>query len=491
MTIQTYIALFGWPIVSLVICGTFGVRRGLCACFVFGYLLLPTMGLQLADGLPSYNKEFAISVGALLAALAFDPGPLSRLRLQWFDLFVLVAWAGWGISSLTNGLGIQEALLMWWYYGMIAGIPYFLGRCYLVGPTALLDLAITIVAGTMVYAVGAIIEMRMSPQITQWVYGFNYGQLYELRRDLTIGSFSIGGFRPRVLLYAGLALAIWMAAGTVVAWSLWYGGVPSKILKLRLSVVSVTLAVVTVLCRGTGAFALMFGAIAALIATKMLRLRLAVMWIPCFVVLYIATALVGSFLPIRDILVSGSEAAFGSVRSGSLDFRFRHEDALVDKALQAPIFGWGGWLRNRVDEEIAREQLGKRSVTDGFWIIVLGQRGLVGLLGTYGWMLVPAILAVLWAIRVKAPPPVFYSVVGLSAWSTLFALDQLLNGFNHPVQALVAGALGAFVVVAQRHARTPPRRAATSPPSASLPPAGRSPAHGQLISSAPSRVRDH
>lgn len=488
MTIQTYIALFCWPIVSLVLCGTLGARRGICACFVFGYLLLPTVGVQLADGLPSYNKEFAISVGALFGAFAFDPGPLSRLRLQWFDLFVLIAWAGWGISSLTNGLGIQEALLMWWFYGMIAGIPYFLGRCYLVGPTALLDLAITIVAGTMVYAVGAIIEMRMSPQITQWVYGINYGQFYELRRDLTLGSLTIGGFRPRVLLYAGLALAIWMAAGTIVAWSLWYGGVPSKILRLRLPVISVSLAIITVLCRGTGAFALMFGAILALLGTKILRLRLAILWIPCFVLLYIATALVGNFLPIRDVLVSASDAAFGGVRSGSLDFRFRHEDALVDKALQAPIFGWGGWLRNRVDEEIAREQLGKRSVTDGFWIIVLGQRGLVGLIGTYGWMLVPAMLAVLWAIRVKAPPPVFYAVVGLSAWSTMFALDQLLNGFNHPVQALVAGALGSFIVVAQRHARTPPPPIPTSRSSPRGTPDGRSRSRPLIAGPVASRV---
>jgi len=480
MTIQIYLALFGWPLVSLVLCGTLGARRGICACFVFGYLLLPSVAVQLTDGLPSYNKDFAVSVGALLGALAFDPGPLSRLRLQWFDLLVVVAWVSWGVSSLANGLGLQESLLMWWFYAMYAGIAYFLGRCYLVGPTALRDLAITIVAGTMVYAVGAIIEMRMSPQFNVWIYGFQTFAFWETRRDLQIGSFALGGYRPRVFLPTGLALAIWMAAGTIVAWSLWLGGHRLRLLKLRIGTISVGLAIITVLCRGTGAFALMFAAILTLLATKWLRWKQSILWIPAFVVLYLATGLLGNFLPVREPLVLASDALFGVTRSGSLDFRFRHEDALVDKALQAPIFGWGGWNRNRVDKDTAAEVLGKDSVTDGWWIIILGQRGLVGLIGTYGWMLVPATLAVLWAIRVKAPPPVFYAVVGLSAWSTMFALDQLLNGFNHPVQALVAGALGSFVVLAKRHASTPPPRVA---PSRSRPvgtPDGRSPSRPLL-----------
>jgi len=480
MSFTVYIALFAWPLVTLALFASLGSRRGLCISATAGYLLLPAVGIQFVDGLPPVNKDLIISASCLLGAMLFDPAPLSRFRLQWFDILPLMALMGWGISSLVNGLGIQDALLMWWYYAMYAGIAYYLGRCYLVGPMALRDLAVVIVASTMIYSIAAVIEMRLSPQFNVWIYGFQTFAFWETKRDLQIGSFALGGFRPRVFLPTGLALAIWMAAGTILAWTLWLGGHQLRIWKLKTSTTSVGLTVITVLCRGTGAFALMFAVIGTLLVTKWLRWKAAVLWIPAFVTLYLATALVGNFLPVREPLVTASELLFGSTRSGSLDFRFRHEDALVDKALQAPIFGWGGWNRNRVDKDIAAEVLGKESITDGWWIIILGQRGLVGLIGTYGWMLVPATLAVLWAIRVKAPPPALYLVIGLSAWSTMFALDQLLNGFNHPVQALVAGALGSFVVLAKRHASTPPPRVA---PSRSRPvgtPDGRSPSRPLL-----------
>ena len=38
----------------------------------------------------------------------------------------------------------------------------------------------------------------------------------------------------------------------------------------------------------------------------------------------------------------------GEARADSLDYRFENDDFLIAKALQQPIFGWGGWSRNRV-----------------------------------------------------------------------------------------------------------------------------------------------
>jgi len=455
MPLTSLIALLAWLPISVLLFAVLGVRRGLCVSAVAGYLFLPSVAFQIADGLPPVSKDFVISASCLIAALIFDPAPISRFRPSWFDVFPVVGLVGWGISSLVNGLGIQDALLQWWYYLMFAGIPYFVARCYLTGVGALRDLAVVLVGSTVIYAALAILEMRLSPQLNRWIYGFQTFAFWETRRDLQIGSFSLGGFRPRVFLPTGLALAIWMAASTSVAWGLWFGGFRGSILKLKIPVVAVGLAITTVLCRGTGAFTLMGAAIATFLATKWLRWKWAILWLPFFAAIYIGTALVGQYLPLREALVEASDAAFGAVRAGSLDFRFRHEAALVDRAMQSPMFGWGGWNRNRVDSDIAREVLGEESITDGFWIIALGQRGLVGLVATYGWMLLPATLAVLWAVRVKAPPPVLYMVIGLSGWSSLFAIDQLLNGFNHPVQALVAGALGSFVLLARQHVRIP------------------------------------
>jgi hypothetical protein len=78
-------------------------------------------------------------------------------------------------------------------------------------------------------------------------------------------------------------------------------------------------------------------------------------------------------------------ATFAPERAESLAFRLKHEDQLLERALEKPIFGWGGWGRSRVVDEKGRDQ----SVTDGFWIIRLGLHGWVGYLSFFGLLAAP------------------------------------------------------------------------------------------------------
>jgi hypothetical protein len=52
---------------------------------------------------------------------------------------------------------------------------------------------------------------------------------------------------------------------------------------------------------------------------------------------------------------------------------------------QRPFLGWGGYGRNRIFDEEGRDV----SVTDGLWIILLGELGAVGFVGVFGLGLVP------------------------------------------------------------------------------------------------------
>jgi hypothetical protein len=63
-------------------------------------------------------------------------------------------------------------------------------------------------------------------------------------------------------------------------------------------------------------------------------------------------------------------------RAGSLAFRIKNENMLVQKALQQPLFGWGGWKRSFICAKTTGETV---SVPDGLWIIAFGQNGLFGL----------------------------------------------------------------------------------------------------------------
>jgi len=469
-----YIAFAIWPLVTVALFATLGPRRGLIASMLAGFLFLPFVAIPIADGVPPVNKIFVTSASALAAVLAFDPQRITNYRFHWLDSFVLAAWFAWGASSLVNGLGIQQALLEWWHYTFWAAIPYFLGRAYLDSPEALRDLAVGIVVFTMIYAVFAVIEMRLSPQFHRWVYGVA-GAAFGMARRM-------GGWRPRVFQFHGLSTSMWFAAAAVVAWGLLFARTRHKLLGVPMGWVAPILSLVAIACRSAGAMALMVIGSALVFAARSTKRWSLALVVPAFVATYLVTGLVGPIVPVRDPLVTASEVVFPS-KVGSLEFRIRHEEVLVWHALKSPVFGWGGWGRNRPDAADALERIGDGStVTDGFWVIALGKYGLVGLLGTYGWMLLPASLAVIQLIRMRAGPAIGFVVVGLSLWSTLFAADQLLNGFTHVVQGLVAGALASFAIMASRvrrrtgtarsgaqRSQPPPSR--TPPPTHARPPA--------------------
>jgi hypothetical protein len=80
-------------------------------------------------------------------------------------------------------------------------------------------------------------------------------------------------------------------------------------------------------------------------------------------------------------------AGLNEARADSLAFRFENEDALLERAEQRPLFGWGLYGRPRIYDEEGRSQ----TVTDGWWIIQYGTNGTVGFLFAFGLLLYPVL----------------------------------------------------------------------------------------------------
>src|SRR5262249_29886497 len=114
---------------------------------------------------------------------------------------------------------------------------------------------------------------------------------------------------------------------------------------------------------------------------------------------------------------------FSEDRAASLEFRFQNEDLLVARARERIWFGWGSWGRN--NDVPADTPIG-RPVTDGYWIIALGQEGVVGFVGAFGLLLAPGLMAARRLLR--APPE--GTILATVAWIVIMnAVDLLPNGF--------------------------------------------------------------
>ena len=493
MTGLVHPILLLWVALGVVLFRIWPGHRAVVGLYVVGMLFLPELrSVGHHDGIPDplslpgfkLTKINAIAVGVLAGSLLFDRGRWHATRPRWFDLSVLVWCVSPLVSSVSNTVfyddpvsrfdpgflpesaGTTGRVVAWLEYSglydgfaqvadtaLIWGVPYWLGRVYLADRDALRDLAVGLVLGGVLYVPLCLVETRVSPQLHRWVYGFHQHSFLQ--------SIRLGGFRPMVFMEHGLAVGLWMTSASLVAFWLWATGavrelrVPRIDPRLLGGAVVTVLVVTTLLCRSSGSLALGAVGFAVLASARLLRGPWLLWVLLGAAPLYVATRSSGTWD--GQEVVEFSRKYFDEDRAASFEFRLQNEDMLVGKALERPLVGWGGWGRSRIYDTYGNDL----SVTDGLWVITLGERGFLGLtaLGLVILLPVARFLVLHGGAPWRGSEYGFAAV--LAVVLVMYSIDSLLNAMVNPVFALGAGGLTAL-----RRAGT----AATRPdPTASVP----------------------
>ena len=436
-TILVPIMLFGWiPLVLAMFAMIAGPRRAVIAAYLFGLLFLPSYGYSIS-GLPDYTKMTATSVGVFLGILMVDHAAIMRYRMSWVDLPMILYCLAPGFASLSNNLGIYDAMSSSAHHFIIWGLPFFIGRIYFNNLPGMRELAIGIFVGGLIYAPLCLWEMRMSPQLNLEIYGYYAAPFHEAHRW--------GGFRPLVFMHDGLMLGMWMAMAGLLGWWLWLSGKLRTLWGLPAGLLAGVLLVTAVLCRSTGAVILLAAGVGALGAMRFLRTRLLLVAIIVVPLMYVGVrasqvnSLDSVVQMIRDI---------NPARAHSLAFRLGNEDMLAQRALQRPMFGWGGYSRSRVYKD-GRDV----SITDGLWIIELGKTGFVGLGSLLGFLLLPMVVMLIRLKRTELLHPAWAAPVGIAFVLVLHMIDSLMNAMINPVFVLAAGGATGIAAILVRKRR--------------------------------------
>lgn len=159
-------------------------------------------------------------------------------------------------------------------------------------------------------------EVRMSPQLHRFVYGYHPSAFTMTRR--------FGGYRPMVFMQHGLMLGMWMATATLTGLWLWWNGALKRLWGMDLQWLVIAMAVTTVLCRSTGSILLLALGFAVLLAARWTRSSVPMLALLALTPLYIAARLGG--LGIEDTMVSISREFISVDRGNSLRFRLQNED---------------------------------------------------------------------------------------------------------------------------------------------------------------------
>ena len=134
-------------------------------------------------------------------------------------------------------------------------------------------------------------------------------------------------------------------------------------------------------------------------------------------------------------IVEISRVMVGEDRAASLQYRLNMERMLADRGLERPVFGWGRFNRSQIMNAKGEQT----SVPDGYWIIILGVQGLVGLACLLALLLLPMALTLRRFPITTWRDPKVGPVVGLALMMVLVMLDYLSNAMQMPIVPLVVG----------------------------------------------------
>lgn len=437
------LAVLSWPVVVFWFFANRSPATAVTASILGAYMLLPRNFSIELPAVPSLDKNSIPALAAVLAAALLIKGP--RLQALPPDMIMPGLWPrsravrilfvlmliGSIASVLTNGdvlrygARVLPALRPYDAAAFLGStlfvlLPFLLARKYLAHPEAQKILLIGLVVAGLLYSLPALYEVRMSPQLSRMIYGYFP---HDWRQHLRAG-----GFRPVIFLEHGLWLAIFFCGSFLAALSLWRSSSGRN--RTRFLIASAWLFMTLVLSKGVGALGigLLLGAMILFLPIRLQVMSVAVISAGLLVYPMLRGA---GLVPTEAVL--SLAASIDPEREGSLRYRLDNEDILLDKANQRPAFGWGGWGRNRVFNAEGEDE----SVTDGYWIILIGIRGWIGYLAQYGLLLIPMIfLSLRWKKLALTP-----ATAGLAMALTANMIDLIPNGTLTPVTWLLAGAL--------------------------------------------------
>jgi hypothetical protein len=428
MTPMVPLVLFGWVPVVLWLFASLPARRAMLVSFLAAWMFLPEGVSYHISGIPPYTRSSATSVGVLLGTALFAPGKWRSVRPKMLDVPMLVWCLCPLASSITNSLGIYDGLSGVAAHVIDWGLPYLIGRISLTDLEGMKEAAYLLFAAGLVYVPLCLWEVRMSPNLNYFVYGYGESGI-EYVSDL--GKW---GSRPRVFMGTALTLGVFMTSASLAGAWLWTTGSLKRIWGKSVGSAVLILLLTTLLCKNMGALSLLAMGLAALYAIKRLHTPACIYALILAAPVYMTARSTGAWTGQSMTELAGT---VHQKRADSLQTRLTNEDRLVDKALQQPLFGWGTWGRNRVYNEDGEDI----TITDGLWVMALGTKGIVGLVSlTLAILLPPA--ALLWRYPARLwVHPIMAPAGALAVCTVLYMVDCLFNAMLNPLFVVVAGGL--------------------------------------------------
>ncbi|MGY6276084.1 hypothetical protein [Methylomonas sp. MgM2] len=400
------------------------------------YLLLPS-GTEVDLPMVPPMDKYTVSNLAAFLVCRFVLGKRIALlpRERWLRGLILVYLISPFITTMLNPDPIfagPTVIKGMEYYDALSAVirqtlfilPFLLGFTFLRDARSHEDILHVLVIAGLVYSLPSLLEVRLSPQLHAWIYGYFPHSFIQQMRG--------GGFRPVVFLGHGLLVAFFFTSAFFSASVFWK--MRKSVLGVNAAAITAYLAVVLILCKSMASF--LYAVVLFLVSRFSLpKTQVRFAKILAIVVVIYPMLRATDFFPVQELEEMAAEIS--KERAQSLQYRFDNEELLLKHAREQAFFGWGSWGRNRVYHPVTGKDL---TVTDGRWIIVMGEYGWVGYLAEFGLLVLPILRSakIISKIPDKRERGILATLNLLMAFSIF---DLLPNASVAPWTWLLAGAL--------------------------------------------------
>ncbi len=440
MPLLALTVLLSWPIIVAILFSRLDRPQALIWSILAGYLLLPPLVEIDLPVFPGLNKAAVPSIAAavMVYMAARDPVPKGDAPPPMGGFIMLLFVMNMTspiLTAITNPDGLVDGINYRPPIGMSQGVanmilqaiqllPFLMGYKLLWNARGAELWIRCLMLGVLWYTIPMLIELRLSPQMNVWVYGF-------FQHDF-IQTIRYGGFRPIVFLQHPL----WVALMTMTAF-LSAIAIARNHRTRRNLLIALYLGAILVLCKSAGALlqAMMAAPLVAFARPRVMMLVAAFVAGFAFSYPMLRTT---PWMPLQGVV--DFARAISPERSRSLEFRLMNEEALLERAMERPVFGWGGWGRSLFYDPYNGRLA---SVPDGQWVIWIGSNGIYGYLAQFLLLLAP-IFAMLRALprgKDKGGGPEYVVMGTISLMLAMNLLDLIPNATLTPLTWLMAGAL--------------------------------------------------
>jgi hypothetical protein len=440
LNLVTTLALLGWPVVAFWLYKTRPIGRATLWTILGAYMLLPVGSHIKIPMIPDFDKNSIPNLAALFGCVAICGKSIKFLNDRGLVELLIIGFlicpfitCALNDDPISIGLVVLPGLSNYDAGSVVISqaitlIPFFLGRQFLRNRTDTEEILRVLIVAGLIYSLPVLFEIRFSPQLHTWIYGFFPSSFEDQYRQ--------GGFRPVVFMGHGLLVCFFICTTAIAAAAFWR--TDTRVLsRLNVPAGAITTYLSFVLVLGKTASSTAYGAILIpLVYFTKPKVQLT------FAVLLVSVALLYPIMRATDVFPTNiaddlaSSLVSDSQRIASMNERFKNEKQLLEHTSQRFFFGWGTYGRGLTYDEYGRNS----SPIDGTWIGELSSFGFVGFLTLFGVLTLPVFTAAR-ALRYveSTKDKAFLSALALILAVNIF--DLLPNSPLRPWTWLLAGAL--------------------------------------------------